>query len=509
LSTKAFKRIFWIVLDGMGYEHARRCVESSGFQSLSRLARDGYLGPSQPSSPGCQTPSALYTLFSGAEPPESGVWGYRMPHPDRIEASLSGFHARPIGGTTLWQKLGERGQRSSVMNVAFRADPVWTGKLPGLDFGYDGYRLWGWPRVHAMERGREWIEHQGLEVELTQTRDGISIRKGQRVRRSLRGGEGTVIELSRSARAYAHLLRRGLLSLSPLSTALVRGDAEVPGARDTFLDVNAFRFSRGSADVMVDSEIEPSRESMRRKTALMIGAIRATRSRLVIGYFPIIDEFNHVYVHQLEAAWPEGRVSELFRACARLVDDCIGQVMAEAAEGDAVVISSDHGSVSYRSMLHLNEVLAGQGLVRRSGAGYDFARSTVWYHPSDCGLVIHAPGADRLAARAALERALDRARAEHGVDLAMLAGEMTSPYLAFVYPRGDANFTGKAPKRGRAVLDRSDQGGHHLSPLTPTPWIQAMLGLWSPGAGARLREGAPRFNRDVSGFLLKLLDGEA
>jgi hypothetical protein len=432
-----------------------------------------------------------------------------MPHPDRIEDSLSGFHAKPTGGKTLWEKLGRRGQRYSVMNVAFRSDPVWTGQLPGLDFGFDGYRLWRWPRAHALEHGRQWVEHQGLQVELTRTRDGVSIRKGQRVHRSLRVGEAAVIELSRSARAYAHLLRPGLLSMSPLSTALVQGDTEVPGARDAFVDVNAFRFSRGSEEVTIASEIEPSREAMRRKTELMIDAIRATRSQLVLGYFPIIDEFNHVYVHHLEAAWPEGRVSELFRACGGLVDDCIGRVMAEAGERDAVIISSDHGSASHRSVLHLNEVLADHRLVRRDGPGYDLPRSAVWYHPSDCGLVIHGPGTPRAEALAGLQRALEWTRSEHGVDLGILTDGMTSPFLAFVYPRGDAYFTGHPPNPGMPVLNRRDQGGHHLSPLTPTPWIQAMLGLWSPGGAALFGDGVPRFNRDVSAWLLALLEGRA
>ena len=60
-------------LDGMGHEHARRALETGRFPSLSRLAHEGYLGPSRPSSPVCQTPPALLALFTGAEPRQAGL----------------------------------------------------------------------------------------------------------------------------------------------------------------------------------------------------------------------------------------------------------------------------------------------------------------------------------------------------------------------------------------------------------------------------------------------------
>ena len=509
MSTKAFKRILWIVLDGMGYEHARRCVDAGRFVSLSRIAREGYLDACEPSTPGCQTPSALYTLFSGAEPGRSGIWGYQMPRPDRSGESMSGFHARPSGSHTIWADLGEAGHRYSVMNVAFRADPVWSGREPGLDFGYDGYRLWRWPHVYRLGGARQWIGHQGLDLEVTPTREGISIRKGQRFRCALRVGAGAMMELSRGARAWAYLVHRTLLIMSPLSCALVRGDAEIPGARESFLDANAFRISRGSAEMAVEDEMSPSREAMRRKVDLMVESIRRAPSRLFVGYFPVFDEFNHVYAHQLETGWPYGRVSELFSACAGLVDECLGRVMADATEDDAVVVSSDHGAAPYRSVLHVNELLAAEGLVRRTTGGYELAGSRAYYHPSDCGLVLAGHRTDRKAALDAIQGALARARTLHGADIGLLTEGMTPPHLAFLYPMGDAYFTGRPPRRGTAVLDPGDQGGHHLSSLSPTPWIRAMLGLWSPRPGVSFAGGAPRANHDVSRYLRALLDGEA
>jgi hypothetical protein len=500
--------VLWIVLDGMGYEHARRCTESGRLAALSKLAEEGYLGPCVPSRPGCQTPSALLTLFSGAEPARSGVWGYRMPHPRRTEESTSGFHA-PLGDVAaIWHDMAAAGLDYAIMNVAFRADPVWTGNVPGLRFGYDGYRLWRGPSAFRLGRQRQRIRFRGIDLDVAVTGTAVTLRKGARLRVSLHPGEGKVVELTRGASTYLYLLDRRFLTMSPLAPALVRGGQGIAGAGGPFFDVSAFRFVRGSAGIAVEHEMTPSRESMRRRIDLMLEAMRAEYSRLVVGYFPVIDEFNHAYMHRLEEEWPGGRVSELFLACAGLVDDCLGRVMGEAREGDLVVVSSDHGAVPFRGMLHVNELLAAEGLVRRYGSGYDFPRSRAFYHPSDCGLVV-AAAADREAALAGVSACLRRARVELGTEVGMETEEMTPPRLAFLYPLGDVNLTGRPPRRGEQVLDRGAQGGHHLSPLTPTPWIQAMLGLWSPGrAAADLAAGAPRENRDVSRWLFALLRGE-
>jgi hypothetical protein len=503
--------VFWIVLDGMGYEQSRRCVESGRFASLSRVSREGYLGSSEPSTPGCQTPSALYALFSGDEPARSGIWGYRMPHPERSEETISGFHGRPpLGSRTIWQTLSEAGSSFSVMNVAFRSDPVWSGRVPGTDFAFDGYRMFRWPSAHKLNGFPETIEHQGLELRVSPGREGVVICKGRSMRTALRAGEGKVLTFSAGASAYALLLRRNLLSLSPLSPALVRGSVEISGARAPFLDANAFRLTRGAEDIAVETEMQPSRLAMLPKVEMMLEAIKATTSRLIVGYFPVIDEFNHVYAHQLETSWPEGRVSKLFSECALLVDECIGRVMAEADEDTAVVISSDHGIVPQRRELHVNEVLAGAGLVKRSGNGYDLARSDGYYHPSDCGLVLCRPTAPRGATLARVLKALEHVKAAHGIEIAHLADGLTSPRLAFLYPLDDTGLTGSPPRRGGPALNTKKQGGHHLSPLTPTPWIQATLGAWTPRKQAPFSEGAvPKANRDVSRFLLALLEGEA
>ena len=102
LSIEAFKRIFWIVLDGMGIEHARLFLGAKRFPALAKIAHQGYLETCAPSSPACQTPTALLALFAGAGPRESGVWGYVMPDPRRPTESISGFAAPTRNIRTIW-----------------------------------------------------------------------------------------------------------------------------------------------------------------------------------------------------------------------------------------------------------------------------------------------------------------------------------------------------------------------------------------------------------------------
>jgi predicted AlkP superfamily phosphohydrolase/phosphomutase len=86
------RRIVWMILDGAGYEITSRCIQAGACPRLSTIQEQGYLGSSRPPEPNCETPPALRALFSGCEPRESAVWGYRMPdYRGKLERTVSGF----------------------------------------------------------------------------------------------------------------------------------------------------------------------------------------------------------------------------------------------------------------------------------------------------------------------------------------------------------------------------------------------------------------------------------
>ena len=516
MSIEAFKRVFWIVLDGMGMEHARLFLGADRFPSLTKIAQQGYLGACAPSSPACQTPTALLALFAGAEPRESGVWGYVMPDPRRPTESISGFAAPTKNIRTIWDELDERGRSFSLMNVAFRNDRVWSAQSRGLDFGYDGYRLWKKTRVYNVPHAGTRIEFQGLELDLARHREQVLVRKGSRTRAELFSGEWKLVNLSAGSRACACLLDESHVALAPLTRPLVRGDFRPVEAEDDFVDFNVFRVVRGlnrgrkeSAKIPPRVEMAPMELGMKQKQALMIGAIRRAPSSLVIGYFPLVDELNHACFDLLDTAQTDARTLELFMGCARLVDDLVFRVMAEADRDTLVVLSSDHGVSAFRRTLHLNELFAECGLIVRSPDGYDVRRSTAMYHRSDSGVVLARPGADRTAVLAGIRQAVDRAL-ELGVQIGIVAGRAGDPFVAFLHPLSDAYLTSRAPRPRGPVVDTSRSGGQHLSSLAPTPWIQAMLGLWSPRTTTLARDlgDIPTANTMMKKFLIRMLEGD-
>jgi hypothetical protein len=201
-------------------------------------------------------------------------------------------------------------------------------------------------------------------------------------------------------------------------------------------------------------------------------------------------------------------------SCWSLVDAFLASLMATVGPDTALVISSDHGGLPYRRQVHLNEMMASVGLLRRDSRGYDLARSAAYYHPSDCGqIVANAPaavrsGLERQRLLALAREAVERANRDLNAELALREGSPSDPYLAFVHPLADTYPTGDPPGRAREALDSGRAGGHHLSPLTPSPWIDAVIGLWSLGS-AWDGDAVPRGNLEVKQFLLGLLDGTA
>jgi hypothetical protein len=264
----------------------------------------------------------------------------------------------------------------------------------------------------------------------------------------------------------------------------------------------------------VEEEMRLSEQVTAQMGELTLAAVRELHSALTIAYLPLIDELGHVYLDQIETQWPEGRAAELLRRCYRLVDSFIGRIMDSLGPNSLLVVSADHGQAAFRRVLHFNDLLIDTGLVRirhrSKKSGYDLRRSVAYYHPSNCGQVVVN---QRRAVKAGLSRericrlvleCLEQANRSLGSEISYLQGGDDDPYLLFLYPRSDTHISGRYnPQAG--VLDTERKGGQHLSPLCPTPWMQAMIGLWSPSGVAFDKTSIPDRNTDLKDFLLRYL----
>jgi hypothetical protein len=459
-------------------------------------------------------------LFSGSPPADSGVWGYQMPdYGGRLERSVSGFAVTVSGAAPIWEELERRGYGYTLFNAAFRKDPVWGRGYGGFDLLLDGYRN------HRPDSNRIRLDAEGeslaidgaiLRIEAGE--DGVRLRRGRRSLAFLAPGEIQPLRLSRAASAVGYS-NGWCLFLSSSSRPHLRMAKHLRHRAGQLIPEsihhgNLFRYSRKEGGLSIDEEMRLSEYVTAQMGELALASVKELSSALTIVYFSLIDELGHVYLDQIEALWPEGRAAELLRRCYRLLDSYIGKIMESIGENTLLVLSADHGQAPYRRALHLNDLLAEAGLVRvsqdRAKRGYDLRHSVAYYHPANCGQVVVNPrqakkaGFSREQVGERVLRCLDKANDSLGSEISHLWGGENDPYLLFLYPRADTHLTGRyAP--GSDVVDTVLRGGQHLSPLCPTPWMQAMLALWSPSGLPFDKTAVPDRNTGVKEFLLRYL----
>ena len=518
------KRIVWLVLDAAGYEITRRCIHAGVCPSLSAIERQGYLGASRPSTPNCETPPALRALFSGSEPAASGIWGFRMPdYGGRLEHSLSGFDVPIRGQPAIWEDLEKRGCDYTLINAAFRKDPVWGRSFSGFDLLVDGYRRHR-PQFVRMDRGaastrantraNTRIRFQGAALHVEPGRDGVRLRARRHPAVFLKTGQIRPLDLPRRNCGLAHCSADSVFLFSS-SRPHVRLQKRLAGRSEElpprFMHhANLFRYSRRNGGLTIDEELRPSELVTAQMGEMALRAIQMLSSTLTIVYFSLIDEISHVYLDRIIDGWPDSREAQLLQRCYRTLDTYIGKIMQSLENDTLLVVSADHGQAPYRRIIHLNELFAQAALVRRSGNGYDLRRSAAYYHPSGCGQVVINPRRVNLSRlspgriEARVLRCLEQANLSLGTRIAHLRGGQTDPYLLFLYPGGETHLSGRYDEKAK-ILDTNRRGGQHLSPLCPTPWMQALLGLWCPGGLRFPKADIPDRNAEVKGLLLNYL----
>ncbi len=437
----------------------------------------------------------------------------------RLERSVSGFAVPTAGAAPIWEELERRGRSYTLFNAAFRKDPVWAKGYRRYDLLLDGYRNHrpdsGWIRLDA-EKERFYID--GVTLRVKSGQDGVRLLRGRRRVASLALGQILPLRLSRTTSAVGYSTG-SCLFLSSSSRPHLRTARHLQHIIDRLVPEsiyhgNLFRYSRAQSGLSIDEEMRLSEVVTAQTGELTLASVRELSSALTIAYFSLIDELGHVYLDQIESLWPEGRAAELTRRCFRLLDSFVGKIMDSLGEDTLLVLSADHGQAPYRRVLRLNDLLAQIGLVRvlQDGRkrGYDLRRSLAYYHPANCGQVVVNPqqadksGLSREQIGERVLRCLKQANDSFGCEISHLWGGENDPYLLFLYPRSDTHLTGRYSP-ACDVVDTGLKGGQHLSPLCPTPWMQAMLALWSPSGLPFDKTDIPDRNTGVKQLLLRYL----
>ena len=563
-------RIIWVIVDGLGYQLASACIERGMLPALAQMRDKYYLGALEPSGPNCQTPPALYALFSGTQSAENGIWGFTMPdYEGQLAHTASGFGVAPLAGEPLWAEAERHRIGYTLVNAAFRKDPVWHTRIRHAQLLFDGYRNLGarWKTVDLRQRARQPFQFCGIQLGASFSGKRLLVHKAGRCLAALAPGSVAAVKITKSLQAtllhaadrslylFPHYRPHVLLPASapdaagPRASGADRTSAEVDRALPIpvqLTDGVIFRHVREltggqqrEGDIPIDDEIRVAQTALDDVSRMCIAAARHQPSRLFVFYLALLDDVCHAYLDQIQEDFnrsPTGatgsespgvtRGTLLLQRVVQRIDTFLGTLLDVARTAtdtdDVVVVTSDHGQIPYRRKLAINELFRAQGLLKhgRDGPGYRFERAAAYYHPSNCGQVVvnHEQARRKGFSRQGLQRAVGnivtQANREYGAQLAYVLGDTQVPYLAFLYPTGDTLISGAPPdspasgasSAARAFIQARSRGGHHLSPLCGSPWISALLGVWC-SAPDRLPARLPQRGAEVRDLLLELLLG--
>jgi hypothetical protein len=346
----------------------------------------------------------------------------------------------------------------------------------------------------------------------------MEVRKGGRRIARAAIGRLTRLRLTRGTRAIAFPVDERTLYLIEANQGIVRGSA-AEGLKDLdFMDAQVFKALRSRfswqpvGEENLEREMAPAAASLAVHRDIALKILDLERTDLAVLYCPLIDYVNHAYMDMVDSEWPEGRGSAILRRSLALVDGLISDLESRCGAQDLLVISSDHGAVPYRRSLCINELFADAGLLPREGGRFLFAEATAYYHPSECGLVLFngraadARGMDRSRALAAVRGILRRAEAVHGVRMGLVEPPVDASWLCILYPLDDCSLSSSPGGSGRSPMRGGKAGGHHQSPLCPSPWIPSVLGIWGPDRSRLPSETRlPSRNDGLKALLLELL----
>jgi len=541
------RRAIWHVWDAAAHWAVRRLLDEGELPALRSVVAAGTLAAAQPSWPNAQTPAALATLFTGLDPADHGVTGFRIPDPARgIQAHRSGFASDALGAPPIWERLGPTRADAMLIHLPW-AIRDWRGPAPaGLRFAIDGY---------SRRRRRGGVVVLGEELD-----DPGALPLGSAVARRLIDGviaiespaaERLLLGLDAGWRAWSpagvpatlvRAVRRPddgtpmLLQLGAWETVTAPDAAASTAARRAgpFVGEGLGRFYRcglfgptlldggdGGAERILLSTVEQAAKYFIQVSRAALDALGP--ATLTVVYQPCIDDVAHelsglcdpdspVYDAKCaDAAW------RALRAAYRWADGHLEALLRHADAETLVVVSSDHGMAGISHDVHANAILERAGLLAFDGnGGIDLARTQIAISPAGDGSIwvnaVERPGGVITPGRA--EQVVDRAEralvqvCEGG---RYVVGEFLRGGDRLRRELGDAHLvlapgfnlqTGPAPGASAVVATRKT-GGHLASSGVSS--LAGILAAAGPGLPAAWRADAVS-NRDVAPWLLSALD---
>lgn len=495
--------LVWLLVDGLSNPLARgfaarhpdsfiaRCIEGDECHQARAL---------RPLAPNCQTPPSLFTIWSGLTPEEHGLLGYDTPAPTADEPlrHADAFACWPREPRLVWDRLAAAGRTIRMSAVPF-VQPARLGDALISWLSPYGRELVA-PTILAP--GDTWDDiGTGAVFEVQAGGGGVQLRDCRatgRVVLTIAPGSAQALAWPGGGEPDAVLLmclsiedQLRLVVLARHET-LSAGRAPAPATRLRCLGGDAARFyqerrlgprlcegGRGEAERHLVSLMRLAHRSFADD---VVEAVRAGDADAVIGYYPVIDLLCH---HLLRFVHPEVATAAERAVCEPLLDAALRDVdilLADCAAGPRAVTllaHSDHGMLPVTHDVYVNRALSTLDLLHFDASGIDLARSAVFFHPCENGLLVFHPG--RLAERGlALSGVVAAVRAQLPPVLqpgwALVPGPAAptpEPWIASQYLQAPPSARWRAA-RGDALVAASSKGGEH-NVACDDPWLRGVL----------------------------------
>lgn len=398
----AENRVLLISLDGLGYQNlTRRDGPGRELTTLHNLARKGMIAPLQTSFPS-KTSAGHAALFTGSWAGVNGIYSNTNPRVPRskyaLRETITGFRSETLAADPIWTFAARQG----VSAVAYQATQMYpfNERSAGKAVAINGYQSWTIAparvlRASDLKGGTEWKDGP-LTFRVERQANGLRIWFGSSsVEVSWAPAETTSPRRRPLARHFSDPLwvetngiRTGvyfrLFEYSPGDFLLYRTSAQelaisgrlgfdLQGETGPFVGNSATglyergelgRILPGGGDGTAERRyLETMELCVRQLTRQTITLIRKQNPRLMVGYYPVIDDIEHAW-YGLSATGTAAIDAFREHAYAALDEGLRHVVAAYDLKRDAVLFTSDHGMAANTHEVRMGTLLSELGFRR-------------------------------------------------------------------------------------------------------------------------------------------------
>jgi predicted AlkP superfamily pyrophosphatase or phosphodiesterase len=398
----AENRVLLISLDGLGYQNLTN-PKGPGreLKTLHRLAHRGLIAPLQTSFPS-KTSAGHAALFTGAWAGGNGIFSNTNPRQPRsqyaLRETITGFRSETLTAEPIWTAAARQG----VSAVAYQSTQLYpfNERSAGKAVAVNGYQSWTIAparvlRAADLKGGTEWKDGP-LTFRVERLAKGLRISFGSNsVDVSWMAPETAGPRNRPLARHFseplwveANGIRTGvyfrLFEFSPGDFLLYRTSAqELAHSGELSFDLQAETgpfvgnsatglYERGEFGRILPQGgdgtaerryLETMELCVRQLTRQTVALIRKQHPRLMVGYYPVIDDIEHAW-YGLSATGTAA--VDAFRAHAyAALDEGLRQVVATYhLKRDAVLFTSDHGMAANTHEIRMSALLSELGFPR-------------------------------------------------------------------------------------------------------------------------------------------------